>query len=89
MPAYLPGRNQLGSLANRGMPGNQQQQCKIFKASLGPKHIFFSYFIITEPTKLKLSETASPGNSNVVNFFQKVSYIFSHGMQPSWIECYV
>ena len=59
------------------------------KASLGSKHILFSYFIITEPTELKLSQIASPGNSNAVNFFQKVSYIFSHGMQPSWIECCV
>ena len=60
-----------------------------FKALLGSKHILFSYFIITEPTELKLSQIASPGNSNAVNFFQKVSYIFSHGMQPSWIECCV
>ena len=62
---------------------------KNIKASLGSKHILFSYFIITEPTELKLSQIASPGNSNAVNFFQKVSYIFSHGMQPSWIECCV
>ena len=34
---------------------NQQQQCKIFKASLGSKRILISYFIITEPTELKLS----------------------------------
>ena len=27
----------------------------IFKASLGSKRILFSYFIITEPTELKLS----------------------------------
>ena len=38
------------------------------KASLGSKHILFSYFIITEPTELKLSEIASAGNSNAVNF---------------------
>ena len=61
----------------------------IVKASLGSKYILFSYFIITEPTELKLSQIASPGNSNAVNFFQKVSYIFSHSMQPSWIECCV
>ena len=61
----------------------------MFKASLGSKHILFSYFIITEPTELKLSEIASAGNSNAVNFFQKVSYRFSHGRQPSWIKCCV
>ena len=60
-----------------------------FKASLGSKRVLFSYFINTEPTELKLSQIASPGKSNAVNFFQKVSYIFSHGMQPSWIECCV
>ena len=59
------------------------------KASLGSKHILFSYFIITEPTELKLSEIASAGNSNAVNFVQKVSYRFSHGRQPSWIKCCV
>ena len=62
---------------------------KTFKASLGSKRVLFSYFINTEPTELKLSQIASPGKSNAVNFFQKVSYIFSHGMQPSWIECCV
>ena len=61
----------------------------IIKASLGSKHILFSYFIITEPTELKLSEIVSPCNSNAVNFYQTVSYRFSHGMQPSWIECCV
>ena len=61
----------------------------LLKASLGSKRVLFSYFINTEPTELKLSQIASPGKSNAVNFFQKVSYIFSHGMQPSWIECCV
>ncbi|KAI0208489.1 hypothetical protein LSAT2_006835 [Lamellibrachia satsuma] len=33
---------------------------KFVKASLGSKHILFSYFIITEPTELKLAQIASP-----------------------------
>ena len=59
------------------------------KASLESKHILFSYFIITEPTELKLSEIAIPGNIDAVNFFQNVLYRFSNGIQPSWIECCV
>ena len=43
------------------------------KASLGSKHILFSYFIITESTELKLSDIVSPGNSNAV---KKISESF-------------
>ena len=50
----------------------------LFKASLGSKHILFSYFIITEPTELKLSQIASSGKSNAVNccFFRKFHTYF-------------
>ena len=34
---------------------SKRAQGSAIKASLGSKHILFSYFIITEPTELKLS----------------------------------